>query len=83
MFFVYFVECRDKSFYCGYTNDLEKRIDLHNQGKGAKYTQKRRPVRLVYSEEFETKSEAMKREYALKQLTRREKEGLIYSNKTR
>ena len=74
MFFVYFLECRDKTFYCGYTNDLMKRIETHNKGKGAKYTIKRRPVKLVYFEEFKTKSEAMKREYALKQLTRREKE---------
>jgi len=77
--FVYFVKCRDESFYCGYTNDLMKRIETHNKGKGAKYTQKRRPVRLVHFEEFETKSEAMKREYALKQLSRKEKEDLIYN----
>jgi putative endonuclease len=80
MFFVYFLKCRDNSFYCGYTNDLDKRIEAHNQGKGAKYTMKRRPVSLIYSEEFTTKSEAMKREYALKQLTRREKEELIFKN---
>ncbi|MBT4192480.1 MAG: GIY-YIG nuclease family protein [Candidatus Diapherotrites archaeon] len=80
MFFVYFLKCRDGSFYCGYTNDLDKRIEAHNKGKGAKYTMKRRPVSLIYSEEFETKSEAMKREYALKQLTRREKEELIFRN---
>jgi putative endonuclease len=80
MFFVYFLKCRDNSFYCGYTNDLTKRIELHNRGKGAKYTMKRRPVKLIYSEEFKTKSEAMKREYALKQLTRKEKEAIIYSN---
>jgi len=79
--FVYFVECRDKSFYCGYTNDLKKRIETHNKGKGAKYTMKRRPVRLIYFEKFETKSEAMKREYALKQLSRIEKEKTIYSKK--
>jgi len=77
--FVYFVECRNKSFYCGYTNDLEKRIGAHNKGKGAKYTMNRRPVRLVYFEEFKTKSEAMKREYALKQLSRIEKENIIKS----
>jgi len=77
-YFVYFLECRDKSFYCGYTNDLKKRIETHNTGKGAKYTQKRRPVRLAYFEEFENKSDAMKREYALKQLSRREKEILIF-----
>jgi putative endonuclease len=80
MFFVYFLKCRDGSFYCGYTNDLDKRVEVHNHGKGAKYTMKRRPVSLIYSEEFATKSEAMKREYALKQLSRREKEELIFRN---
>ncbi len=77
MFFVYFVKCRDNTLYCGYTNDLNKRIDSHNKGKGAKYTMKRRPVKLVYSEIFETKSGAMKREYFLKQLSRTEKEKII------
>ena len=81
MFFVYFVECQDKSFYCGYTNDLKKRVETHNKGKGAKYTMKRRPVKLIYFEEFDTKSEAMKREYALKQLSRTQKEKTIYSKK--
>ena len=80
MFFVYFLKCWDGSFYCGYTNDLDKRIQLHNSGKGAKYTMKRRPVQLIYSEEFKTKSEAMRREYVLKQLSRREKEELIFRN---
>jgi predicted GIY-YIG superfamily endonuclease len=78
-YFVYFLKCRDNSFYCGYTNDLMKRVETHNKGKGAKYTMKRRPVKLIYSEKFSTKSEAMKREYALKQLSRREKEELIFT----
>lgn len=77
MHFVYFVKCRDNSLYCGYTNNLEKRIKTHNKGKGAKYTMKRRPVSLVYFEKFENKSEAMKREYELKKLTRLEKLKLI------
>ena len=81
MFYTYFVKCRDGTLYCGYTNDLKKRIETHNSGKGSKYTSKRRPVYLVYSEEFITKSEAMKREYALKQLSRYEKDDLIYSKK--
>jgi len=80
MFFVYFVQCRDNTFYCGYTNDLMKRIASHNNGKGAKYTHKRRPVKLVYYEQFETKSEALKREYKLKQLSRKEKKEIIYPN---
>lgn len=58
-------------------NDLKKRITSHNAGKGAKYTKARRPVELVYYEEFQTREEAMKREYAIKQLSRKEKEALI------
>ena len=79
MFYVYFARCSDNSFYCGYTIDLEARIKVHNEGKGAKYTKKRRPLKLIYSEEFTTKSQAMKREYELEQLTRRQKEDLIYN----
>ena len=63
--------------YTGWTNDLKKRITSHNAGKGAKYTKARRPVELVYYEEFQTREEAMKREYAIKQLSRKEKEALI------
>lgn len=78
MFYVYIVECADKTLYCGYTNSLDSRIEEHNTGKnGAKYTKTRRPVRLVYSEKFETKSEAMKREYQIKQLSRLKKQNLI------
>ncbi|MBP1743156.1 MAG: hypothetical protein H6Q58_134 [Firmicutes bacterium] len=77
MNYVYILECFDKSLYTGYTNNLEKRIMTHNSGKGAKYTRCRLPVKLVYYEEFETKSEAMKREYTIKQLTRDEKTDLI------
>ena len=73
----YIVECRDKTLYCGYSNDVEKRIDTHNKGVGAKYTKTRLPVKLVYSECFDTKSEAMKREYQIKQLTRQQKLILI------
>jgi len=78
MNYTYIVECADGSFYCGWTNDLEKRIKAHNEGKGAKYTKPRLPVKLVYFEEFDTKEEAMSREYHIKQLTRAEKERLIY-----
>lgn len=81
MYFVYFLECRDKSFYCGYTNNLEKRIETHNSGRGSKYVKKRRPVRLIYFEKFHNRSLAMKREYELKQLTRKQKEELIFSKK--
>jgi len=75
--YIYILECSDSSLYTGYTNDLEKRLTVHNAGKGAKYTRCRLPVKLVYSEEFETKSEAMKREYSIKQLSREEKKNLI------
>ncbi|MDO5345999.1 MAG: GIY-YIG nuclease family protein [Lachnospiraceae bacterium] len=77
--YVYMVECRDGSLYTGWTNHLEERITAHNLGKGAKYTKGRRPVRLVYFECFDTKEEALRREYAIKQLPRREKLLLISS----
>lgn len=81
MNYVYIVECRDKTYYTGWTNDLEKRLDAHNKGLGAKYTKARLPLKLKYFEEFNTKEEAMKREYEIKQMTRKEKELLINKNK--
>jgi len=75
--YTYILECADGTLYTGWTNDLEKRVMAHNKGKGGKYTRTRLPVRLVYSESFETKQQAMQREYAIKQLTRSEKEKLI------
>lgn len=77
MNYVYMLECSDGSLYTGWTNNLEKRIAAHNNGKGAKYTRVRLPVKLVYYEEYEDKIEAMKREYAIKRLTRKEKINLI------
>lgn len=77
MFYVYMVECCDHTIYTGYTNDLGNRVSTHNSGKGAKYTKVRLPVKLVYNEEFETKSLAMKREYQIKQFSRKEKLKLI------
>ena len=77
MNYTYILRCKDNSLYTGWTNNLEKRIEAHNAGKGAKYTKARLPVELVYYEQFETKEEAMKREFAIKQLTKREKEMLI------
>lgn len=79
MNYTYILKCNDDTLYTGWTNNLEKRIKDHNDGKGAKYTKTRRPVELVYYEKFETKEEAMKREYAIKQLTRAEK--LLLSKK--
>ena len=75
--FVYIVECNDGSLYTGVTNDLNRRIEQHNAGKGAKYTRMKRPVKLVYSKEIENKSEAFKMEYQIKQLSKKEKISLI------
>ena len=80
MNYTYIVKCADSTLYTGWTNDLDKRIKAHNSGKGAKYTKTRRPVKLVYYEEYETKNEAMSREYAIKHLTRKENEILIKGN---
>ena len=79
--YVYILECSDHSYYTGYTNNLQKRIDTHNNGKGAKYTKARRPVKLIYFEHFNDKSSALKREYAIKGLTRKRKEELIMKGK--
>ena len=76
---VYMVECADHTLYTGWTNDIENRMKTHNSGKGAKYTRSRLPVRLVYLESFETKEEAMSREFFIKELRRTEKEKLIIS----
>lgn len=77
MNYTYILKCRDGSLYTGWTNNLERRVQEHNAGKGAKYTKSRRPVILVYFEEFETKEEAMSREYAIKHLKRKEKLKLL------
>ena len=75
--YVYIVKCGDGSLYTGWTNNLEARIKTHNLGKGGKYTRSRLPVELVYFEGFSSKEEAMKREAAIKKLSRKEKEFLI------
>ena len=77
MNYTYILKCKDETLYTGWTNDIEKRLEAHNAGKGAKYTKTRRPVVLKYHEIFSTKQEAMKREWALKQLSRKEKLQLI------
>lgn len=78
MNYTYILECSDGTLYTGWTNDIEKRVRAHNEGKGAKYTKSRRPVRLVHVEEFESKIDAMKREYEIKQMSRRKKELLMH-----
>jgi len=75
--YVYILRCADNTLYTGWTNDLGKRIKAHNSGKGAKYTKARKPLELIYFEEYKTKKEAMKREYEIKQLARSKKEELI------
>ena len=77
MNYTYILKCKDETLYTGWTNDIEKRLEAHNAGKGAKYTRSRRPVELVYLEQFETKEEAMRREYAIKHMKRKEKLQLI------
>lgn len=80
MNYVYILECGDGSLYTGWTNDLKHRIKMHEEGNGAKYTRAHLPVKLVYFEEFEDKCEALKREYAIKQLTRNEKLMIVSAN---
>ena len=75
--YAYLLKCSDGSLYAGWTNDPERRLKAHNNGTASKYTRSRRPVEMVYLEEFETKSEAMKREAALKMMTREQKLELI------
>lgn len=72
--FFYVLECKDGSYYAGYTNDLERRLRVHNEGKGAKYTRARLPVHYVHQEAYETKREAMQAEYHFKRLNRSQKE---------
>lgn len=76
MNYAYIVKCSDGTLYTGWTNDLEKRIKTHNDGKGAKYTKSRIPVELVYYETFDTANEAMSREWHIKHMSRAEKEQL-------
>lgn len=75
--YVYILECADKTYYTGYTTNVEKRLITHNQGKGAKYTRCRRPCKVVYFKECVDKSSALKLEYQIKQLSRKEKMELI------
>lgn len=76
-YYVYILECCDKTLYTGYTNNLEKRVNAHNLKKGAKYTKSRVPVKLVYFEEYDNLSEALKREIEIKKLKKIEKLNLI------
>ena len=75
--YTYILRCSDGTLYTGWTNDLEKRLASHNDGTGSKYTRTRRPVELVYAESFETKQEAMRREWEIKHMSRADKQKLI------
>ncbi|MDG5778230.1 GIY-YIG nuclease family protein [Haloarculaceae archaeon H-GB2-1] len=75
--FVYVLRCEDDTLYTGYTTDVERRVDEHNDGEGAKYTRGRTPVELVHVEEFDSQSAAMSREYEIKQFSRSRKESLV------
>ena len=82
-YFAYMLICSDNTIYSGFSTDLQKRVDTHNRGKGAKYTRSRLPVRLAYWEEFSEKSDALKREYAFKKMKRSQKLLLIENFKYR
>ncbi|MDO4280646.1 MAG: GIY-YIG nuclease family protein [Peptococcaceae bacterium] len=75
--YVYLLACRDGSYYCGYSTDPVARAETHNRGKGAKYTRSRLPVRLVYTESYESKEAAMSREWHLKRLSHSQKAQLV------
>ena len=77
MWYVYILRCADDTLYTGITDDLQRRLEQHNSGKGAKYTRGRGPVELVHRETYPAKGEALKREYQIKQLSRGEKLELI------
>lgn len=79
MNYIYILECKDGTLYTGWTTNIKKRVEQHNKGKGAKYTKTRLPVTLKYFEEYRTKEEALKREYVIKNLSRKEKLKLIHS----
>ena len=79
--YMYVLECSDGTFYTGYTNCLERRLRMHNEGKASKSTRGRTPVKIIYQETFETKEAAMKAEYGFKQLSRKQKESIINGSK--
>ena len=82
MNYTYILRCADGSLYTGWTNDLDRRIKAHKAGRGGKYTRAHAPVELVYCESFDTKTEAMRREWHIKQLKRKQKLALIEGKDT-
>jgi predicted GIY-YIG superfamily endonuclease len=79
--YLYIIQCSDGTLYTGITNDLDRRLDRHNRGTASRYTRSRRPVRLLHQERCRTKSSALKKEYAVKALSRQEKEEYIESKR--
>ncbi len=79
MWFVYILECEDKSLYTGYTNDLERRFKRHSMGTGGKYTSSHKPIKLLFSEKCNSRSEALKRERQIKGWPREKKIKFIQS----
>ena len=79
MNYTYMLQCADGTFYTGWTNDLPKRLKTHSAGKGGKYTRSRLPVKLVYAEEHEERTDAMRREVQIKRLSRQRKQELLHS----
>lgn len=77
MYYVYILECNDGTLYTGYTTDVKRRVMEHNEGKASKYTRSRLPVRCIHIEEYQDKSEALKRELQIKKLTRSKKLDII------
>jgi len=75
-YYVYILFCADGTYYTGWTTDVQKRLAVHNKGKGAKYTRGRLPVKLLWFDSFNSKSEAMKKEYAIKQLSKGGKQAI-------
>ncbi|WP_100374364.1 GIY-YIG nuclease family protein [Bacillus sp. FJAT-45037] len=75
--FIYILECCDQSWYTGYTNDFNRRLKMHEEGKGAKYTRGRGPFVVKHLERYETKTAALQAEYAIKRLTRKQKERYV------
>lgn len=75
--FIYILECKDGTYYTGYTTDVSRRLSMHSRGKGAKYTRSRLPVSLVYTEEVASHSSGLRRELDIKSMTRMEKQTLV------
>ena len=76
-YYVYILLTESNTYYCGYTDDVEKRFKAHLEGKGAKYTKANKPVKILWTKEFSTKIDAQKEEYRIKKLKRKDKEKLF------